>query len=204
MRKPIKPIWISAALLAISAPLCALAQQQAPPPPPPQDSVAEAARKAREEKKNPPKSAKVYTNENIPYDSHINVVGTLPASLTTPAPDTTKPGAQPAKSDSSASSAPKVEVKDEAYWRKRFADEHKKLDMAAKELDIMQRELNLLQTQYYSDPTKAMNEQFNRKDINDKTAAIEKKKTEIAAIKQEIDDLETEMKRAGGDPGWAR
>lgn len=199
-----KAIWMGAAFLAMSAPFGALAQQQAPPPPPPpqQESLADAARKAREEKekKSQTKPAKVFTNENIPYDVHINVVGNTPASLT--APGDTKPGTQPAKTDASAQAAP--EKKDEAYWRKRFADERKKLDMATKELDIMQRELNLSQTQYYSDPNKAMNEQLNRKEINDKTAAIEKKKKEIEAIKQEIDDLETEMKRAGGDPGWAR
>ena len=43
-------------------------------------------------------------------------------------------------------------VKDEAYWRKKFADANKKLTDDAHELDILQREYNLKEQQYYSDP----------------------------------------------------
>ena len=75
---------------------------------------------------------------------------------------------------------------------------------AEKELDILQRERDQSQIQYYSDPTKAMNEQLKRTEVNDKQAKINEKKKEIAALKQKLDDMEVELKRAGGDIGWSR
>jgi hypothetical protein len=58
--------------------------------------------------------------------------------------------------------------------------------------------------QYYSDPQKALTEQNTRKDINDKQAKIDAKKLEIAQLKQGLDDLEDQLRKSGGDPGWAR
>jgi septal ring factor EnvC (AmiA/AmiB activator) len=49
-----------------------------------------------------------------------------------------------------------------------------------------------------------MNEQNNRTEINDKTAKIEAKKKELAQLQQQLDDMEAELRKAGGDPGWAR
>ena len=54
-----KMLWIAAAVSLFFVPLEVRAQQPAP-------SVADAARKAREEKKEAPKTAKVFTNDNIP------------------------------------------------------------------------------------------------------------------------------------------
>jgi hypothetical protein len=68
----------------------------------------------------------------------------------------------------------------------------------------MQRELGTLSLQYYPDPNKGMQQQLSRDDINKKTADIETKKKEIAADQQAIDDAEDDLRKAGGDPGWAR
>lgn len=76
--------------------------------------------------------------------------------------------------------------------------------MAEKELDILQREEEKAQVQYYSDPQKALMEQNTRKDINDKNAKIDQKKQEIANLKQQLSDMEDELRKSGGDPGWAR
>ena len=43
-----------------------------------------------------------------------------------------------------------------------------------------------------------------RSDINEKTAKIEAKKKQIDADQQAIADAEDELRKAGGDPGWAR
>ncbi len=191
-----------AALLALALPFCAAAQQQAPPPPPQNPpSVAEAARKAREAKKTPAKPGKTYTNDNIDaVRGVVNVVGQEPAPATPPA------GAQTPKPEGAAAekSAPAKEEKGEAYWRKRFAEARHNLELAEKEADIMQRELNLLQVQFYSDPQKAMDEQLRRTELNDKQQKLDAKNKEVAQLKQAVADLELEMKRAGGDPGWAR
>jgi len=57
--------------------------------------------------------------------------------------------------------------------------------------------------QYYSDPQKALAEQYTRKDINEHDAKIEAKKKEIEQIKQRITDMEDALRKSGGDPGWA-
>lgn len=169
--------------------------------PRPQESPAEAARKAREQKKNQRKASKVYTNDDLPggQAGGVNVVGSTPPpekpAAEKPEPDQTKPGADQKAEE------PK---KDEGYWRKRFAEARGKLHLAEKELDILQRELNLQTQQYYSDPNKALREQYDRGDINNLRKAVDDKKAEVGRLRQAISDLEDELRREGGDPGWAR
>ena len=56
----------------------------------------------------------------------------------------------------------------------------------------------------HSDPQKALKEQNSRQDINDTTAKITAKKQELANLKQQLDDMEDDLRKSGGDPGWAR
>ena len=162
------------------------------------DAVADAARKAREQKKKEtPKPKHVYTDEDV---NHL-VTGDAPASTDT--------------SDSSAAKKPDSEGKDaaakpantddsaEIKWRKQFKEVYATLDRTQKELDILQREANKAQVQYYSDPQKALAEQYTRKDINDKDAKIAAKKKEVDQIKGRISDMEEALRKSGGDPGWA-
>jgi chromosome segregation ATPase len=154
------------------------------------DDVAAAARKAREQQKNAQKPAKVVTNDDIPS-----------SSPNPPAGDTKAEGQKaPAGDEKDAENDPKSE----AYWRKRFQAIRDKIDTAQKELDILQRELDKDQVQYYSDPQKALMQQHDRSDINDKTAKIDAKKKEIDSLNQQLTDLEDDLRKAGGDPGWAR
>ena len=97
-----------------------------------------------------------------------------------------------------------MEEKDEAYWRKKFAELHYKIRMAQSELDVLQRELNEGLLIYDPNPQKAMRENVTRKNINAKRQAIEDKKKEIADLRKQVSDLEDELRHAGGDPGWSR
>lgn len=162
----------------------------------PADDVAAAARKAREQQKNAQKPKKVLTNDDIPS-----------APATPPATDTNAAkaeGTPPAATGAADEKAAENDPKSEAYWHKRFQELRDKLANAQKELDLLQRELNTDQVQYYSDPQKALMQQHDRSDINEKTAKIDAKKKEIDSINQQISDLEDELRKAGGDPGWAR
>lgn len=103
-----------------------------------------------------------------------------------------------------ASTVIKVSEKDEAYWRKRFAETRYKLRMAQSELDILQRELNESLMIYDPNPQKAFRENVTRQSINAHRKAIEDKKKEVAELQSNLSDLEDELRHAGGDPGWSR
>jgi cell division protein FtsB len=157
------------------------------------DPVADAARKAREQQKTAPKPKKVYTDDDV-----------KPATPDTGTPG--QPGGAAPDKGAAAGAGDAGAGKDDAEtaWRKRFKDQRDKIAAAEKELDVLQRESEKAQVQYYNDPQKALSEQYTRKDINDKNAKIDAKKEEIAALKQQLSDLEDELRKAGGDPGWAR
>lgn len=162
-----------------------------PPPPAPTPSLGDAARKAREQHKDSPAATKTFSNDDLNSirNNGISTVGQAPAPpAETPKAGTTPPAAEPKK--------------DEAYWKKRFAEARQKLALSEKELDILQRELNLNQQQFYSDPNQALKQQYSRDDINDKTKKIEEKKAEVAQLRQALADLQDELRQSGGLPGW--
>jgi hypothetical protein len=166
---------------------------QTPQTAPTQTSLADLARKARDEKK-AAKPVKVFTNDNIPTSGGLSLAGSTSA---TASGDT---AATAASTDASAS----PRDKEEKAWRDKFAKLRQKLETDKQDLDVMQRELGTLSLQYYPDPNKAMQQQLSRDDINKKTAEIEAKKKGIADDQQAIDDAEDDLRKAGGDPGWAR
>jgi len=184
------------ALLGVAA--FATPAQQAPAQPSTGDAVADAARKARAEQKTAPKPKKVFTNDDIP-------------SSTPPPPPpavdgTAKSAAQPQADGKSAQKSldPEDDPKNEAYWRKRARTLRAKLASAEQELDVLQRELSKDEVQYYPDPQKALMQQYNRSDINEKRAKLDAKKGEVESLKQQVADLEDAVRKAGGDPGWVR
>jgi hypothetical protein len=152
----------------------------------PKDPLAEAARKAREQKKEAPKATKVYDNDTIPTQGGISTIG-----------ETSQTGQEGAGGTSASAN-------DEKTWRDRFATLHHKLDQDQAELDILQRELGVANVQFYTDPVKEMQQKLTNEDINKKTAAIDAKKKVIEADKQAIANAEEELRKSGGDPGWAR
>jgi cell division protein FtsB len=175
-------------LMAFSLPASLPAQDQS------SDDVAAAARKAREEQKNAPKPKKVITNDDIPPAKNAEHASDSKDAKAAGQQDAAQAEDKDTDNDS----------KSEAYWRKRFKKAHDKLGQSEKELDILQRELDKNQLQYYPDPQKALMQGHDRSDINEKTAKIDAKKKEIEALKQQISDMEDDLRKAGGDPGWAR
>lgn len=171
------------------------------------DSLADAARKARERKKEAAKPKHVYTDDDMTrvQSAPVNVVGTAPASgAEASAASKGKVGAQPPEGPQAATKKAQPQESEEAKWRKRFREVRDNLARAEKQLDILQREDNKAQLQYYSDPQKALTEQYSRQEINDKNAKIAAKQQEIQQLKQQLSDLEDQLRKAGGDPGWAQ
>jgi len=169
------------------------------------DPVADAARKAREmKKKDAAKPKKVYTDDDLkgsvpapeaaPASAPANASGTEAAKTAQVAGDTAKTG------DATKTEDPNSE----AAWRKRFQAQRDKIAKAEKELDILGRELEKAQLEYYPDPQKALREQYDRGDINKKSAKIDAKQRELDQLRQGLADLEDQLRKSGGDPGWAR
>ena len=181
------------ALLCYSAP----AQDQS-------GDVAAAARKAREQQKNAPKPKKVLTNDDIPSV----IVPNEPAHSsgeTTGKPEGDTPTAAGAtKGDKGTKEGPKEDPNGEAAWRKRFQDIHARIATMQREVDVLQRELEKAQVQYYPDPQKALMQQYDRSDIDEKTKKIADKKKELDDLNEQLSDLQDQLRKSGGDPGWAR
>ena len=173
------------------------------------DPVADAARKAREEKqkKDAQKPKKVYTDDDIkpatPDKPEIQNASAAGAAATA-TEGAAENGAQVANAQKPGDAEQKEDPNGEKAWRRRFTEQHKKIADTEKEIEVLQRELEKSSVQYYADPTKAMKEQNNREEINTKTAKIEAKKKELAQLQQQLNDMEADLRKAGGDPGWAR
>jgi chromosome segregation ATPase len=209
--RPTTPFLLSAAalFLATAAAAPARAQQSQPaqtqqpaasgttasPTQDTTDPLAEAARKARAKEAAQGKPKHVLTNDDLPSSGGVTTEKTTPTDAN--ADDASADQGQDKDKDAS-------DPKSEKYWRKRFADAHTKLAKAEKELDVLQRELNKNQVQYYPDPQKALVQQYTREDINEETAKINAKKAEVESLRQNLSNLEDELRKAGGDPGWAR
>jgi hypothetical protein len=172
------------------------------------DAVADAARKAREAKKDAPKPKKVITDDDLKTSGPRSDVA--PASAPVDATGATTPAGQaaggPAKAGEAAKTGeePKEDPNSEKAWRARFKDAHDKIAKAEKELDILGRELEKAQVAYYPDPQKAMKQQNSRDDIKEKQEKIDAKKRELDQLRQGLDDMESQLRKSGGDPGWAR
>lgn len=206
-------LWLCAAVLVLGvggaieaaqaqqdqAPAQSTSSQQSAAAAPKQDSLVEAARKAREEKekKEAPKAAKVFTNDNLPSDGGVSTVGEGSASS----------GDQGQATDNSGQ--PAAAPNDEKTWREKFADLRHKLEQDQAALDVLQREAGVGMVQYYGgDPQKANQDQMSQQpmgaDYNKKVADIDAKKKAVEADQQAISDAEDELRKAGGNPGWAR
>jgi hypothetical protein len=193
--------------LALTALPAVARQQQQDSQQPTGDAVADAARKAREQKKKDTvKPKRVITDDDV---NHL--VLPTPAAGNAAAAGSTEEGAaksadaqgKDAQGKDAAAKASEPQESPEARWRKQFKEAYANLNRAQRELDVLQREDNKAQVQYYSDPQKALAEQYTRKDINDKDAKIAAKKKEIDQIKQQISAMEDALRKSGGDPGWA-
>jgi hypothetical protein len=192
---------ISALSALLGAAACSAPAQQAPTNT--GDPVADAARKTRAEQKTAPKPKKVFTNDDIPSAAPAPAPAT-DASAKTDGKPQADGKAQPDEQSGKKQLDPEDDPKQEAYWRKRARTLRTKLSTAEQELDVLQRELSKDELQYYPDPQKALMQQYNRSDINEKRVKVEAKKSEVESLKQQVADLEDAARKAGGDPGWVR
>jgi chromosome segregation ATPase len=168
------------------------------------DPVADAARKAREAKKEATKPKKVYTDDDLKTSAPEPAASPAAAPVDASEKAAAKTGQAAGDTAKTKDDAPKEDPNGAAAWRKRFQGQRDKIAKAEKELDILGRELEKAQVEYYPDPQKAMTQQNSRGDISAISAKIDAKTKELEQLRQGLSDLEDQLRKSGGDPGWAR
>jgi len=171
------------------------------------DPVADAARKAREAKKEAPKPKKVYTDDDIKRSAPEPQPAPAAAPVNASGATTAQAVGDAAKTTDAAKNQDATQKEDpngEAAWRKKFQGQRDKIEKVMKELEVLGRELEKAQMEYYPDPQKAMTQQNTRGDVKAITTKIDAKKQELAQLRQALDDLEDQLRKSGGNPGWAR
>ncbi len=177
-----------------------------------QESLAEYARRVRTERaKKEGAKVKVYTNDNIPGAGTMSAIGRVfgPAEG---APDAEGAAGESAAAGAEGEAAPaEGETKEcgEACWKGKFSEQRTKIKDAENEVDVLQREYNLARTQYYQDPNAAVREQYSNntaggRELQNLLNRINEKKAQVDKLKQELSSLEDDLRKAGGQPGWAR
>jgi hypothetical protein len=192
--------WLGLAtglLMAQGQPATAPAPQEAP------QSLADIARQLRAANANTPKAKHVYTNDTIPHvRATLSVVGpSADAPAEAEGADKTTGKAADKKGEKAGDKSATKE--DETVWRAKFASLRANVDTETRRLDVLQRELNLAQLQAYSDPNKAMQEQFARTEIKSRQADIDQQKEIVATAQKAFDDAVEDGRKKGIPAGWS-
>jgi hypothetical protein len=155
------------------------------------DALAAAARRARQERKDQPKTAKVYTNDNLPSNATISFVGSEPSASVPAAKDANTPAAPAAKTPTVTQNAQTPASPSLAAAAKMTPEQKKGEDEAAlvtakqqlestkKDLDIQQRKFALDQQSYMSNP--------NHDSDKEAAAALQTEQDNISARRDEVD-----------------
>jgi len=149
------------------------------------ESLGDIARKlkAQQGQTTPKTQGKVYTNDDV-------------ASSKSPG------GVSEASSSGSSTEAESGEARGEKYFRQEYSKLLAKKELDQRELEVLQKKLNQNDVQFYSDPNKGLQQQYTREDINKNQNELNKKQQDLAADDQAISDLQDQLRRDGGDPGW--
>jgi hypothetical protein len=155
----------------------------------PGQSVADLARRERERKKET--ASKTYSNADVPS-------GTAGAR-------TTQAAAAPAEQQ-----VPKPagrtdnKGRDEKYWRNAFQTARDDLKSAQDGVRIAELNVNGLNRRLLTETSTYNREYRLAGDIAAASAALEEARRNVELAGQKITDLEDELRRSNGLPGWAR
>ncbi len=158
--------------------------------------VARQLRAERQKQKHGPVT--VYTNDNLPPRNSTGI-GTLTATQ-----GTKKKEASTAESPSATSAS---KEHGEKYFRSKANKLRSQMELHRRQLAVLQQQLGLAKTQYYPNPQKTLEQestpafQTDLDKLRSKIAAAEKA---INDDQEAMDELQVELRRQGGDPGWIR
>jgi hypothetical protein len=180
--------------------------------------LGDLARQLKAQRAKSGEKSKVYTNDDLaalsPSGEHS---AASPAKASSTTAKEAKSGEKPAKKTSGnevgkepAQASPAEtgeETHGEKYYREHMNKLRERLQVDQRELSVLEQKLGENQMQYYPDPNKGLLQESGPtaySDIHKLQDQIDKKKTEIAADQEAIDDLQEQLRREGGDAGWLR
>ncbi|HET7216126.1 MAG TPA: hypothetical protein VFL79_21240 [Terriglobia bacterium] len=163
-------------------------------------SLGEVARQLKvQHEKEKQKPVVVFTNDNLP--SH-NSLGMASVKL--------EGGKQKEKKQAGGERVPAgsaSEKHDEQYFRSKAEKLRSHMEFHQRQLAVLKQELGLAKMQYYPDPQKTLEQESTpafQTDVDKLRAKIAKAENAVADDQEAMDDLQQELRRAGGDPGWIR
>ncbi len=166
--------------------------------PVPAQSVADLARRERERRKE--LAGKVYTNLDLPT-----------ATAPTPATPAGEVKAGEAKPDEVSAQQPAARPagptdnkgRDEKYWRSAFQAARDAVKSAEDDARIAELKVNDLNKQLMTQTGLYNREYRLAGDIEAAKTALDQSRLNVGRAKQKIADLEEELRRSNGLPGWA-
>ena len=172
----------------------ALAQESSAP-----QSLGEIARqlKAEREKQNQ-KPVVVYTNDNLPRQESLGVVS---ADIE---------GNSETKAEAAGKNAPTTAAHaghGEKYFRSKAEKIRSQMEFHKRQLAVLQQQLGLARMQYYPDPQKALEQESTpafQTDLNKLRTKISNTEKAVSDDQKAMEELQGELRRDGGDPGWIR
>ena len=152
-------------------------------------TVAEAARQERERRKTV-QTKTVITNADV---------------VTSPAPPSASTTTESKPEQSATTQGPKDKKgRDEKYWRSAFESARQELKRAQDKVQVTQLKVNDLNTMLLRQSDVYNRENRIGPDLADAKAQLDAAEQEVRQAQQKIADLEEELRRSGGLPGWAR
>lgn len=162
-------------------------------------SLGEVARqlKAQQEREKE-KPVAVFTNDNLPSRGSLGIASVkLKKNAKEMVQTQKKHGAQGLTH----------KRHDEKYFRSKADTIRSQLEFHKRQLAVLKQQLGLAKMQYYPDPQKTLEQESTpdfQEDVDKLRAKITNAQTAIANDQKAMNNLQQELRREGGDPGWIR
>lgn len=175
-------------------------------------SLGDLARQMRAQHAKAAPATKVFTNDNLPAarpdepvtGGRAGAAGSKGAK--TKEQQAAKPEARPKAGPSTKAESSEV-PHDEHYYHTQMTELRAQLDMHQRELSVLQQKLGQAQMVYSPDPNKTLIQESTPAFYSDESKLreqIKDKQDQIDADQKAMDDLQEQLRREGGDPGWLR
>jgi hypothetical protein len=162
-------------------------------------SLGEIARQLKAEReKEKQKPGAVFTNDNLPQQGSLGIASATLGKGTQEEGQTPKGNSARAKAS---------EEHGEKYFRSKADKIRSQMEFHQRQLAVLKQQLGLSRMQYYPDPQKTLEQESTpafQTDVDKLRAKITKTEGAVANDQRAMDDLQQELRRENGDPGWIR